>query len=361
LGDTPFEIGSVQNDLPAGVMMPKSVLNDLRRQSIAKLEECRARKSQRIINPNALAELRREVRRGESLEPGSTPKMLVLARTMEQLEAVLAWSAGAGQLRPAMVYCDFEDLRRYREAVEKARVAKMPIGLASLRVIKPGEEGLLAMIAKAQPDAVLVRNLAAVEYFREETRGSGMQLVGDFSLNVANELTAELFAREGLERLTPSYDLNWEQLAAMLGQIDAGLFEIVVHQHMPMFHMEHCVFAAMLSNGKDATDCGRPCDRHRVELRDRTGAAFPLLADTGCRNTVFNSVPQSAAEYIPKMKAAGVRHFRVELLRETRADVGPLVEHYAKVIAGLEAPRQTWRNLQVLNQLGVTRGTLQLA
>jgi putative protease len=361
LGDTPFEIGSVQNDLPAGVMMPKSVLNDLRRQSIAKLEECRARKSQRIINPNALAELRREVRRGESLEPGSTPKMLVLARTMEQLEAVLAWSAGAGQLRPAMVYCDFEDLRRYREAVEKARVAKMPIGLASLRVIKPGEEGLLAMIAKAQPDAVLVRNLAAVEFFGKDARTSNVQLVGDFSLNVANELTADLFAKEGLTRLTPSYDLNWEQLAAMLGQIDTGLFEIVVHQHMPMFHMEHCVFAAMLSNGKDATDCGRPCDRHRVELRDRTGAAFPLLADTGCRNTVFNSVPQSAAEYISKMQAAGVRHFRVELLRETRAEVAPLVEHYAKVIAGLEAPRQTWRNLQVLNQLGVTRGTLQLA
>jgi putative protease len=125
--------------------------------------------------------------------------------------------------------------------------------------------------------------------------------------------------------------------------------------------MEHCVFAAMLSNGKDATDCGRPCDRHRVELRDGVGAAFPLLADTGCRNTVFNSVAQSAAEYIPKMLALGVWHFRVELLRETPGQVGPLLEHYARLIAGLETSRQTWRSLQVLNQLGVTRGTLQMA
>jgi U32 family peptidase len=65
---------------------------------------------------------------------------------------------------------------------------------------------------------------------------------------------------------------------------------------MPMFHMEHCVFAAFLSNGKDWRDCGRPCDRHKVDLRDRVGAAFPVIADVGCRNTVFNSVPQSAAD-----------------------------------------------------------------
>src|SRR5207245_7723808 len=132
------------------------------------------------------------------------------------------------------------------------------------------------------------------------------RLVGDFSLNVANELTADLLLRQGLERLVPSYDLNWPQLSAMLGRIAPSRFEIVIHQHMPMFHMEHCVYAAMLSNGKDATDCGRPCDRHRVELRDRTGAAFPLMADTGCRNTVFNSVAQSAVEYVPKMLVLGV-------------------------------------------------------
>ncbi len=237
--------------------------------------------------------------------------------------------------------------------------AGIPIGLATLRIIKPSEEGLLRTISKAGPDAVLVRNLAALVFFREML--PQCRLIGDFSLNIANELTADLFAAAGLSRLTPSYDLNWDQLAAMLGRIDPARFEIVVHQHMPMFHMEHCVFAAMLSNGKDATDCGRPCDRHRVELRDRVGAAFPLLADTGCRNTVFNSVAQSAAEYIPKMLSLGVRHFRVELLRKTKGAVAPLLEHYARVIAGLESPQQAWRSLQVLNQLGVTRGTLQLA
>jgi U32 family peptidase len=131
--------------------------------------------------------------------------------------------------------------------------------------------------------------------------------------------------------------------------------------NMPMFHMEHCVFAAFLSEGKDWRDCGRPCDRHKVELRDRVGATFPLAADAGCRNTVYNALPQSAAEYVPQMRALGLRRFRIELLRETPEQVGPLVDSYRRVIEGRDDGRDTWRKLRAMNQLGVTRGTLQLA
>jgi len=128
-----------------------------------------------------------------------------------------------------------------------------------------------------------------------------------------------------------------------------------------MFHNEFCIFAAFLSNGKDHRDCGRPCDRHRIELRDRAGAHFPVHPDTGCRNTVFNAVAQSAAEYVGRMRQLGVRYFRVDLLRETAEQVGPLLDRYSDVIAGRDDGRQTWKQLKALNQLGVTRGTLQLA
>ncbi len=134
-----------------------------------------------------------------------------------------------------------------------------------------------------------------------------------------------------------------------------------MHQHMPMFHNEHCVFAAVLSNGKDHRDCGRPCDRHQLELRDHHGASFPLVADAGCRNTVYNSVPQSAAEYLPRMRALGVRHFRVEFVRESAAESRTLLQNYRRVLDGEDDGRGLWRRLRALNQLGVTRGTLQLA
>ena len=230
--------------------------------------------------------------------------MSVLVRSPEQLDAVLAWTPPAPLARPELVYCDFEDLRRYREAVDRARAAGMPVGLATLRIQKPGEEGL--------------------------------------------------------DRIVPSYDLNWAQLSALVQASDPHWYEVVVHQHMPMFHMEHCVFAAFLSTGKDWRDCGRPCDHHKLELRDRVGAAFPVAPDAGCRNTVYNGHAQSAAEYVGRMRALGLRHFRVELLRETPEQVGPLLERYARVLVGLDDGRDTWRHLRALNQVGLTRGTLQL-
>ena len=256
------------------------------------------------------------------------------------------------------MYADFEDLRRYKEAVAKARAAGVPIGLATNRIWKPGEDGFQAIVARAEPDLVLVRNLAGIEYFKAELPGT--PLVGDFSLNVANDLTAGLLRSAGLLRMVPSFDLNWGQFAALMRHADPTMFEPVVHQHMPMFHMEHCVFAAFLSTGKDHRDCGRPCDTHRVELRDRVGAHFPVHPDTGCRNTVFNSVPQSAAEYVGRMKQLGVRWFRIDLLRETPDEVVALVDRYRRVIDGTDDGKQTWKQLKAVNQLGVTRGTLQL-
>ncbi len=368
LGDTPFELGEVTVALSAGVLVPRSILNDLRRQAAAELAQHRMEMKQHAIaEPAALDRIRLASSPAGmptiGIPAGDAAKqqmgtLTVLARNLDQLNAVLAWVPSEQLPRPAAVYCDFEDLRRYKDAVPLARAVGIPVGLAPLRVLKPGEDGFQAIVARAEPDIVLIRNLASISYFQQELPRA--KLVGDFSLNVANELTADVLIRAGVKRLVPSYDLNWEQLASMVRRSSPAWFEPVIHQHMPMFHMEHCVFAAFLSAGKDHRDCGRPCEVHKVELRDRVGANFPVLPDTGCRNTVFNSVPQSGAEYITRMRELGITSFRIDLLRETPEQVGPLLSRYTRVIAGLDDGRATWRELRAMNQLGVTRGTLQL-
>ena len=348
LGETPFELADLALGLPANAMVPKSVLNDLRRQASERLKALRQRVHP-LASSNAVDEIRpTPVAPAES----GVATLTILVRNLDQLAAVLP-------LKPDGVVCDFEDLRRYAEAVPLAKAAGVPVALATNRIWKPGEDGFQSLVVRAKPDAVLVRNLASIRFFREQLPKA--ELHGDFSLNAANELAAEVYFEAGLTKLVPSFDLNWPQLAAMLKRSDPGRFEPVVHQHMPMFHMEHCVFAAFLSTGKDHRDCGRPCEEHRIELRDRVGASFPVHPDTGCRNTVFNSLPQSAAEYIGRMKSLGVRHFRIDLLRETPEEIAPLVEHYRRVIDGSDGGQSTWRQLKALNQLGVTRGTLQLA
>lgn len=353
--------GESQGPLP--VMVPKSVLNELRRQAVAALEAARAARATHAVVPGALETLRAEVALefpgGESSRhlapttPVTTPALGVLCRSLEQLDAVLAWGAAHPG---ALDRVELEDIRGYKQAVPTAKAAGVPIALATVRVIKPGEDVLLARVAEAGPDAVLVRNLTGLSFFREKF--PQLPLHGDYALNAANELTASLLLGLGLEHLVPSYDLTWEQLAAMAKRIDPRRLELVVHQHMPMFHMEHCVFAHTLSEGRDFKTCGRPCESHRVDLGDRAGVSHPLLADVGCRNTVYNGLAQLAAELVPTMRAAGLHRFRVELLREPAAEVGPLLDRYADLLSCKDDGRRTWRRLKVLNQLGVTRGTL---
>jgi len=155
--------------------------------------------------------------------------------------------------------------------------------------------------------------------------------------------------------------LNFLQLEALLRAAPPEWFEVTIHQHMPLFHMEHCVFCAFLSKGTDYTNCGRPCDKHEVKLRDRVGVEHVLKADAGCRNTVFHALPQSGAEYLERMVQLGVRHFRIEFVDETAEQVTQTITKYRQLLRREITGAQLWRELKLLNQLGVTRGQIQKA
>jgi putative protease len=348
LGDTPFELAGVEAEALDPVMVPKSVLNDLRRRAVEQLAERRREEEARALaDPDALGTLRVEARARRPATAGTGPVQLhVLVRTAEQLDAVLGGCPAGSPSRPASVWCDFADPRRHREAVARARAAGMPAGVATLRILMPGEEGLLEAAAGARPDAVLVRNPGALAWFRE--RAPEIPIVADHSLNAANELTADLLASWGARRVAPAYDLAWDRLQELLAQADSGFFEVVIHRHTPMFHTAHCLYAAALSGGRGCRDCPRPCDAHRLALEDRLGVRHPVAVDAAGRNTVFHGTPVSWAESVAAMRAAGVRHARVELLEEDAAGTRDVVEGYARVLAGLDDGRALRKRLRAM-------------
>jgi putative protease len=282
----------------------------------------------------------------EDARPPGNSELIVLARTIEQLGAALKTGMRT-------IYCEFEDPKRYREAVAMSHSAGAAIFVAPPRIFKTGEEWILKQVRSSEADGYLVRNYDHLGFFADTRR------IGDFSLNVANSLTAEYFIQSfGLERVTASYDLNIAQLDALLKSAPPEWFEITIHQHMPMFHMEHCVFCAFLSSGTDYRDCGRPCDHHQVKLRDRVGAEHVLKADIGCRNTVFNARAQTGAEYVTHLQSLGARKFRIEFVDETRAQAVDAIKKYSQLLKGQISGEQIWRDLRAMNQLGVTRGQL---
>lgn len=351
LGGTPFFLESLENKLEGDVILPVSELNRMRREAINRLEKMRAEKIRWTLNPAILSDGSSNV--GPSSKDPA-PRLVVLVRSMEQLDAAMAGGA-------SLVYCEFENPKGYRNAVasvrefnnKAARANAVEIFVAPPRVFKMGEEWILEQVQSANPDGFLVRNYDHLNYFRHS------RMIGDFSFNVANSITANYFKQNfALERLTASYDLNAEQLKALLKAAPPEWFEVTLHQHMPMFHMEHCVFCAFLSDGKDYRDCGRPCDKHEVTLRDRVGMEHPLKADVGCRNTLYNARAQTGAEFYAPLFDSGVRHFRVEFVNESADDVAKTLAMYQSLLAGEVTGADLWRQLKLQNQLGVTRGQM---
>eukprot|EP00741_Cyanophora_paradoxa_P013434 tig00020685_g12972.t1 len=380
LGNTPFalEEGGLESaglDLAAGLALPVSELNRLRRALVESLEAARAAPRRWSLAPPAAASYRTALRFPEQRAPGAAA-----AAEAAAAEIVPLVRSGGAQLRaalegrPGRVYLDVEDPRAYAALVPEAREISpgTEVFVAPPRIFKPNERWILEQVARGGADGYLVRNYEHLRFFGAER---GARMVADFSFNVANPLSAAHFlglpradplgggeggeGARALERLTASYDLSAAELVPLLEACPPGVLEVTLHQRIPMFHMEHCVFCAFLSEGKDFRDCGRPCEAHAVELEDRVGTRHTLKGDAGCRNTVYNGRAQTGAEHFGRLAGAGARAFRVEFVDEGPGRVRRTLECYGALARGELSGADLWRELKLLSQLGVTRGSME--
>jgi putative protease len=355
LGGSAFRLEALRIErLASGLHLPVSELKNLRREFVERLERELVEPALRLPPEPCLPALRREFAAATAEELGA-PAIVPLCRTAEQLDAVIACGFGAGD----EVELDWMELVGLARAVERARGAGLRVTLATVRVQKPGEEAFDRRLAGLEPDAVLVRHWGALMHFSERRRGCEakareLRVHGDFSLNVTNSLTAEHLLGLGLATVTASHDLNRVELLALLGSVPRGRVALTLHHHIPTFHNSHCVYAHLLSQGRDYRTCGRPCEKHRLALRDYAGHEHPVVVDVGCRNTVFNAVAQSAAPLVPELLACGVRRFRVEFVWERGDEVKRTLAAYRQLLAGELSPAAVLETAAVHERYGVT-------
>ena len=95
-----------------------------------------------------------------------------------------------------------------------------------------------------------------------------------------------------------------------------------------------------------------------VHLKDRVGQLHRLQADVGCRNTLFNGRAQTGARYFKQMRDAGLSQFRVELLDEDQTTATRSIQAYQNLIKGQIKVNELMEEVEALEKLGVTEGTL---
>ena len=347
LGNTPYELAGLEIEVQGRPFAPASMLNDLRRRAVeGLLERAGAAPPVTVCDPQAALSTALAAIAAATAAETPVPRIHLLVRTPEQLDAAV-------DLRPASITLDYLDLYGLRPSVERVKAAGIEARVASPRVIKPGEERIEDFLLRLDCP-VLVRSCGLLEAF--QTRRPP-QMIGDFSLNAANAIAADLLLERGLARITPGYDLNAEQVATLASQAGAHRIEAVVYQHLPVFHTEHCVFCRFLSQGTSYRDCGRPCEKHRVALRDVSGRSHPVMADVGCRNTVFGAEAQEASLHLDAWRSAGIHHFRLEFVHESAAETTRVTGAFEQALSGKCSTRQLAADLRRTAPQGTTEGS----
>jgi len=181
LGETDYELAGLKMELPGDVMLPVSELNRMRRALVEKLDQAGTGAPRRVAAT--------EVTVGDLLPTRSAEveeipaELRVLCRNEAQVRAALSNGIST-------IYVDLEDVRRCKDLVATVRreAPEAKVYLATPRIQKAGEVGLFRVAERALPDGVLVRNLGGIGYFRDHPE---LAMVGDFSLNVANPISAD--------------------------------------------------------------------------------------------------------------------------------------------------------------------------
>ena len=376
LSATAYSLRDLEIDVERGAFIPGKLLRTLRQKAIEALdnERCKwhelnpsANAGRALLNSVKLANVKiptlvamrtkQQVVKccppafaGITDEPaGMTkdPVISVLVRSPEQIPALEG-------LDIDNVVMDFDWGVKYDEPLEQIHELGFKAGMATLRIHKPGESHYLKNILRLCPDFALVRNLGALAILHE----SGIPLAGDYSLNAANSLSYDWLLSQGLQTLHPSWDLNSTQLFDLLDDIDGSRMELTLHQYMPAFHSEYCAFARALTTGRRFPECGKICTQHKVEILDHKGERHFLQSDAECRNTLFVGKPQSALKLLPDLRAAGVNHFRLEMLQEDAETVHRKALIYTQAIREKISIDEAIRLAGVEEKYGLSEGQL---
>ncbi len=348
---TPKDIEVVFND--QNLFLNHKEIKNIRQRLVQKIELARLSHAVDAADFKPLNDFK--IQTTSKMASAKTPKLNILLRNKNQVsDLVTAIEKNEIKSEQINTICfDFEFGRDYSDSIAEIKKLNIPVGIATTRILKPQELQNLKIIHSLNPDFILVRNLGALQYFTKVNPFSG-KLKGDFSLNVTNSLTADYLLSKGLDSVCISYDLNFEQTLGLLGNTNSEKIEITIHQSMPSFHMEHCVFAAFLSKGKSFKDCGKPCEKHHVQLKDQFGNHHWIKPDHECRNTMYNASAQTALPYLPAWQKLGLGEIRFEALHESGADLISKIKNYISVLNNEQSIESAMTHLKTSESYGLS-------
>lgn len=262
-GGTPYLCATVQAYVEPGLTLSASAINAMRRDVLNQLTALRARRdTPRLGRPGKIPNY-----------SGSrnVPDLTIQVTAREQITGRLL------KLAPAVLYVPIhllvQDPALCRDLVHKVNVcAVLP------RIVHDGElpklRKSLSIIRGLGVTQALVGNLGLLLPVRE----SGLEIRGDFGLNLYSSAAVNIARELELRSATLSFEMTLPQIRDVSKAVPC---EVFAYGRMPLMITENC-----LIKGRTGA-CS--CHLAPTKLMDKTGAEFPIIKDGDtCRSILLN-------------------------------------------------------------------------
>lgn len=339
LGNTLFRLSYV--DIPDGpYMWPASVLNALRRDAVAALEE--ALISHHVESWQALqvtGDVAYEFKAQHRLSYDNCP---MISARVDEIEGVKAAIAGGAQ----KIVFGGDRLSRtpyalsiYDEVARLCAQSDVICTFATPRVVKDDEveayKHTLEAIVQAHPDSISIHVPQALLWLRE--LGYTGAIEADTGLNIFNTPTLHFWEQLHISCVNPSQELTLKQITDIAKHSHVSI-ETMVHGYTEMMISEYCAIASFVGTGSKV-NCPMPCVKESYSLKDRKGEIFPIRTDPYCRMHIMNSHEMDMRAYVPMLLQKGIFILRVDGRHMKPSYVKDIVSQYVGIATGtMEAP-----------------------
>ena len=290
-GGTPYNVVENKAQTDPGLFLPAAAINELRRNLLADLSEQRGTPPRRRMGPIPS--------KPKGTPPGVDPAMIFQVLNAEQLTPELA------ALKPKYLYVPMTVMYEYFDLLEPFEEhGTVPVAVLP-RVITDDEEPRVRETLEKLFDyginEALVGNLGHAML----AKSVGLNVRGDFGLNVFNSLTMEMVKQAGFLSATASFELRIAQIRDLSKTLDT---EMIVYGRLPLMVSDQCV----IRHSSGRCSCAVP-----AQMSDRMGAVFPVVKEYGCRNVIYNAHKLYLADKAEDLYSAGLWGMRMLFTTET--------------------------------------------
>ena len=302
-GGTPYYCTEVRVDMIPGVTLSAANINALRRDVLNMLTAQRARRD--AVAPGRMKK--------PAMFPGNRyhPALTVQITSSEQITGRLL------KMNPAVLYVPIHILQEDM-VLCKMLTDRMTVCAVLPRICHDGE---VAMLQKAMKDVqrqgvreVLVGNLGLVIPARE----CGMQIRGDFGLNLYNSTAMNIARQMELISATVSFEMNLAQIRDVSKAVPA---EMLCYGRMPLMVTENCLIRGRTGQ------CS--CHLGSTALTDKQGKSFPVIRDgMSCRSVLLNSMKLNMLDRQGDLGRLGLWATRLYFTTENAKEVDQVLASY---------------------------------